>query len=126
MTKMSDDQLDAFIDPLFDQGGPIKAMSDAAWHRRREALGEACVQAKAEIVAIVQRVEMSNEAGIERLQAALGAVLAFIPDANNTQYPGVVAWWHEHRAAIEAAAAATGRSDMLTYPTDLSEQGERR
>lgn len=68
---MNDVEINDLVLPLFDHDGPVKAISDAAWRRRRNALGDACIDTKGAIAAIIQRVEATQSAEIERLRAAL-------------------------------------------------------
>lgn len=69
---MTDEEINNLVIPLFD-GGSIKALSDAAWRRRRFALSDACMEIKADIVAIIQRVEAAQSDQIERLHCLINA-----------------------------------------------------
>ncbi len=68
---MNDKELNDMVMPLFDFGGPIKALSDASWKRRTNALSDACVKTKSAIVALIQRTEQAQEQEIVRLRDAL-------------------------------------------------------
>lgn len=65
---MKDKELNDMVMPLFDFGGPIKALSDAAWKRRTTDLSNACKETKIAIVALIQRTERTK---IDHLQDAL-------------------------------------------------------
>jgi len=61
-----------------------------------------------------QATEINNmKAYITKLEAALSGILPFIPDGNNTESPGIVAWHFDHRETITRAANATGRGTYL-------------
>ena len=68
---MNDAELNDMVMPLFDSGGPIKALSDAAWRRRTNNLSDACVETKSAIVALIQRTEQKQEQEIERIKAGI-------------------------------------------------------